>query len=201
MRLWVVLVLLGALVAGCGDDGDGSQTPPSELAVPWIDPDGDPPIVGSLTVNPADKTLFMATNTGLFRVPEGASEPEKLTGRLETPDGVGEVSEALVVRFTGPDTLLGSGHPAAGIEMPRSGRTCGRRAGGPPAATTPAGRAARGRGATAARGRGPVRHFGRGRRRRSPRVTTTRTTTSRTSTTTSSSDSRASYCEKSSTTS
>jgi hypothetical protein len=86
--------------------------------VPWIDPDGDPPIVGSLSVNPADKALFMATNTGLFRVPEGASEPEKLTGRLETPDGVGEVSEALVVRFTGPDTLLGSGHPAAGSALP-----------------------------------------------------------------------------------
>jgi Sortilin, neurotensin receptor 3, len=120
MRLWVVLVLIGAVIAGCGDDSAGSETPASELAVPWIDPDGDPPIVGSLTVNPADSTLFMATNTGLFRIPEGASKPEKLVGRLETPDGSGEVSEALVVRFVGPDTLLGSGHPAAGSTLPQA---------------------------------------------------------------------------------
>jgi sortilin (neurotensin receptor 3) len=118
VRLWVVLVLAGALIAGCGDDGGSTQTPASELAVPWIDPDGDPPIVGSLSVNPADSTLFMATNTGLFQIPEGSSEPERITGTLETPDGSGKVSEALVVRFVGPDTLLGSGHPAAGAALP-----------------------------------------------------------------------------------
>ena len=88
--------------------------------MPWIDPDGDPPIVGSLSVNPADSTLFMATNTGLFRIPEGASKPERIVGQLETPDGSGEVSEALVVRFIGPDTLLGSGHPAAGSTLPQA---------------------------------------------------------------------------------
>jgi hypothetical protein len=120
MRWWLWLALLGALLAGCGDDGAGSQTPASELAVPWIDPDGDPPIVGSLTVNPADSTLFMATNTGLFRVPDGGSKPERVVGNLRTPDGSGEVSEALVVRFVGPDTLLGSGHPAAGSTLPQA---------------------------------------------------------------------------------
>jgi hypothetical protein len=118
VRLWVALALIGALLAGCGDDSTGSDEPAADLAVPWIDPDGDPPIVGSLTVNPADSTLFMATNTGLFRIPEVASEPERVVGHLETPDGSGEVSEALVVRFVGPDTLLGSGHPAAGSTLP-----------------------------------------------------------------------------------
>ena len=120
MRRWVMLALIGALIAGCGDDGAASDEPAADLAVPWIDPDGDPPIVGSLTVNPADSTLFMATNTGLFRIPEGASKPERVVGRLETPDGAGDVSEALVVRFVGPDTLLGSGHPAAGSSLPQA---------------------------------------------------------------------------------
>jgi Sortilin, neurotensin receptor 3, len=120
MRRWVVLALIGALIAGCGDDDSNAGTPAADLAVPWVDPDGDPPIIGSLTVNPADSTLFMATNTGLFRIPEGASKPERVVGQLETPDGSGEVSEALVVRFVGPDTLLGSGHPAAGSTLPQA---------------------------------------------------------------------------------
>jgi hypothetical protein len=60
----------------------------------------------------------MGTNTGLFRIPEGASKPEKLVGTLKTPDGSGKVSEALVVRFVGPDELLGSGHPSAGAALP-----------------------------------------------------------------------------------
>ena len=62
----------------------------------------------------------MATNTGLFRIPEGASKPERLVGQLDTPDGSGEVSEALVVRFVGPDTLIGSGHPASGSSLPQA---------------------------------------------------------------------------------
>jgi hypothetical protein len=119
VRRWIALGLLAAAITGCGgDDAGGSTDPASELAVPWVDPDGDAPIVGSLTVNPADSTLYMGTNTGLFRIPEGASKPEKLVGTLNTPDGSGKVSEALVVRFLGPDRLLGSGHPAAGAALP-----------------------------------------------------------------------------------
>ncbi len=120
MRFWIVLGLVCALIAGCGGDDEGGSADASELAVPWVDPDGDPPIIGSLTENPADKTLFMATNTGLFTIPEGGSEPERLQGTLETPDGSGKVSESLVVRFTGPDELLGSGHPGAGESLPQA---------------------------------------------------------------------------------
>jgi Sortilin, neurotensin receptor 3,/BNR/Asp-box repeat len=119
VRRWAVLGMLAVAIAGCGDDdGGGSTDPAARLAVPWVDPDGDVPIVGSLSVNPADSALFMGTNTGLFRIPEGASEPEKVAGSLETPDGSGRVSEALVVRFVGPDELLGSGHPSAGAALP-----------------------------------------------------------------------------------
>ena len=118
MRLGIALVC-AALLAGCGDDTDSAADDSTAgLAVPWIDPDGDPPIVGSLTINPADSTLFMATNTGLFRIPEGSEEPEQLTGTLSTPDGEGDVSASLVVRFVGPDELIGSGHPAAGSALP-----------------------------------------------------------------------------------
>jgi hypothetical protein len=86
--------------------------------VPWLDPDGEFPIVGSLGINPADDRLWMSTNTGLFRLPGKGQEPVKVTGELTTPDGGGKISEQLVIRFTGPDQLLGSGHPAAGSSLP-----------------------------------------------------------------------------------
>ena len=60
----------------------------------------------------------MSTNTGLFRVPGEGEEPVKVTGTLTTPDETGEISEQLVVRFTGPDELLGSGHPPSESSLP-----------------------------------------------------------------------------------
>jgi hypothetical protein len=119
VRRWIVLGLFAVAIAACGEDGGAAaDDQAADLAVPWVDPDGDPPIIGSLSVNPADSTLYMGSNTGLFRIAEGASKPEKLVGELETPAGSGNVSESLVVRFVGPDEVLGSGHPAAGEALP-----------------------------------------------------------------------------------
>jgi hypothetical protein len=116
-RLLVALLLVGAVTSGaCGSD-DGSDREGAAAgnrpAVPWLDPDGELPVVGSLAVNPADDVLWMATNTGLFHVPDGAARPERVTGTLTTPGATGKISEQLVVQFTGPDELLGSGHPPA----------------------------------------------------------------------------------------
>jgi hypothetical protein len=118
-RACVALMLLAAVaLAGCGgeDSGDAGA---SDLAVPWVDPNGDPPYIGSLSVNPKDSSVLMGTNTGLFRIAaEGSSEPEKITGELTTPDGSGQVSAALVAEFTGPDQLIASGHPSEGQSLP-----------------------------------------------------------------------------------
>ena len=111
MRHW--LVVAATALSGCGGGGGDTARRGGIL-----DPDGDPPYVGSLAVNPADGALFLATNTGLYRVPEGARRPQKLTGRLRTADGSGTLSPALVVRFAGPDELLASGHPAGGGDLP-----------------------------------------------------------------------------------
>jgi hypothetical protein len=118
-RLASLSALLAAAALGaCGGGNGGGGEPATPLKVQWLDPDGEFPIVGSLTVNPADGTLWMATNTGLFRVPGERKRPVKVTGRLTTPDGEGDISAQLVVRFTGPDELLGSGHPAADSSLP-----------------------------------------------------------------------------------
>ena len=55
------------LLAGCGGESESSADSEAALAVPWVDPDGDPPYIGSLSVNPRDGSVFMGTNTGLFR--------------------------------------------------------------------------------------------------------------------------------------
>ena len=119
MHRLALIALAAALLAGCGGDGKSSSDAASQaLAVEWVDPDGDPPIVGGLTVNPADGTLVMTTNSGMFRIAPGATTPKRFTGTLETPSGTGKLSEALVTRFVEPDVLLGSGHPAEGESLP-----------------------------------------------------------------------------------
>ena len=110
----VAFLLLGD--SGGGNEDAASDT--SELAVPWIDPDGQDPIVGAIDVNPADGSVWMSTNTGLFKVSKDSEEPEQVKGSLETDDGTGEISEQLVVRFTGDDELIASGHPPKGSDLP-----------------------------------------------------------------------------------
>jgi len=119
-RLLLLVALLAAAALGAcgGEDGAAGQEQDAQLAVPWLDPDGDFPIVGSMTINPADGRLWISTNTGLFRVPGEGRKPVKVTGTLTTPNGAGEISELLVVRFIGPDEMLGSGHPAGGSTLP-----------------------------------------------------------------------------------
>ena len=75
LKLILMLLALAALLAGCGDDGGGSSDDAeAALAVPWVDPDGDPPYIGSLSVNPGDGSIFMGTNTGPVPDPEGGRQ-------------------------------------------------------------------------------------------------------------------------------
>ena len=118
----VVLIVVGigaflAFGSGSGDEEEAAGAPES-LRVPWVDPDGVSPIVGSVDVNPADDSLWMSTNTGLFRLPPGENEPQRVTGQLTTEVGSGEISEQLVIRFRGPDALFASGHPPPGSALP-----------------------------------------------------------------------------------
>jgi photosystem II stability/assembly factor-like uncharacterized protein len=119
MRATLILVLLAVLGlgAGCGGAESSGDEPPS-LAVAWVDPDGNAPYIGSLSVNPRDGSLLMGTNTGLFEIPAAGGEPAKVTGSLITPNGEGKVSESIIAKFTGPDELIGSGHPSGGSTLP-----------------------------------------------------------------------------------
>jgi hypothetical protein len=114
----VLLAAIGVITYLAFGSGSRTEEEPAtstaDLAVPWVDPDGQSPIVGSVDVNPADDSLWLSTNTGLFRVAANGARPEQVTGQLTTDSGSGNVSDQLIIRFRGPDDMIGSGHPRAG---------------------------------------------------------------------------------------
>lgn len=88
----------GYYVFGKGDRG--SREPSLRDLVANSDP--GPIHVHGLGVNPADRSLFIATHTGLYRVGDGETEAERVTDRYQDTMGFTVV---------GPDRFLGSGHP------------------------------------------------------------------------------------------
>ena len=130
MRRHLPALLIAAL-AGCGGDEPSAGDPPaptptaSAAAEQTSEPPGSPdsaggaPYIGSLTVDPGDGTLIAGTGLGLYRLERGAKRAEPFDGALTTPSGSGAISPNLVLRFTGPGELIGSGHPKeAGSGLP-----------------------------------------------------------------------------------
>ena len=108
-RLGLVAVLLVAVgvvvwsVARMTDD----DTEPAVLA-------DDPGVehVHGLGLNPVDGSLYVATHTGTFRIPEGGDA-----------ERIGEsFQDTMGFTVVGPDTFLGSGHPdVAGMQAGQPG--------------------------------------------------------------------------------
>ena len=97
---------MAALLGGCGGgDASSAQSDGSEL----VDQGASPPYVGALEVNPRDGSLLLGTNSGLWRVSRDGGRIERQRARM----GQNDVSAGLAMRFTGPDELMGSGHPGS----------------------------------------------------------------------------------------
>lgn len=120
------LILLSLALAGCGG---GSSSAEEELPA---DPTPDAALeIGSVAVNPSDGGLTIGSTAGSFRVPKGSSTPEAFEPSLTAAGkGEGPIID-LVVRYTGPDTLLASGHSKGGtlpqniglVRSPDGGKT------------------------------------------------------------------------------
>ena len=95
--LSAALAVAALLLAACGEDEKegGAETGASIEHV------------HGLGANPKDGALFIATHGGLFRSPEGSSGA--------TPVGE-ERQDTMGFTVVGPDSFLGSGHPAPGEE-------------------------------------------------------------------------------------
>lgn len=92
-----ILAALTILWIG-GAVGDG----PAFRSVAPNDP--GPIHVHGLGVNPADGTLFIATHTGLYRLPPGERKASRVADRRQDTMGF---------TIAGPNRFLGSGHPDA----------------------------------------------------------------------------------------
>jgi hypothetical protein len=110
-------VVLALAAAGCGgDDAAPQATPTAAAATPSAAAPASAAdaFIGSIAVDPGDTTVMLGTGVGLFRLDKGAKAAERVVGELRTPDGAGEVSSNLVVRYAGPGDLVASGHPQGG---------------------------------------------------------------------------------------
>jgi hypothetical protein len=106
------------LFVGCGGDDEPaaqSSAPTSTATAAPADPGSAAnAFIGSIAVDPADGTVMLGTGLGLFRVDKGADAAEPVVGELTTPDGSGQVSSNLVVRYAAARELFASGHPDGG---------------------------------------------------------------------------------------
>jgi hypothetical protein len=105
-RLVVAAMGVALLAGGCGGEDEASEP---VLARPRALEDPGPIHVHGLGVNPKDGALFIATHTGLFRVPEGEDRATRVAERFQDTMGFTVV---------GPDRFLGSGHPDLREELP-----------------------------------------------------------------------------------
>jgi hypothetical protein len=125
-RLATLAALL--VVAGCGGEEEAAAPPstPTPTPNPTIEAEPSEPgsaanaFIGSLAIDPGDGTLMIGTGLGLFRLERGAKKPERVVGKLASPEGEGQVSSNLVVRYAGAGELLASGHPDGGGALPEN---------------------------------------------------------------------------------
>jgi hypothetical protein len=93
----------GLLVAGALLwNSSGKNVAEVFTGVPFTDP--GPVHVHGLGINPADRSLFIATHTGLFRVGKDSRKAVRIADRYQDTMGFSIV---------GPNRFLGSGHPDA----------------------------------------------------------------------------------------
>lgn len=102
-RALLAAVLIATALAGCGpaqsESQAGAPTPAGQL--PPLDMEPGVIHVHGLGVDPGDGTLYAATHSGLFRIPE-QGDAERVANRAQDTMGFAVV---------GPGQFIGSGHP------------------------------------------------------------------------------------------
>lgn len=89
---------------------EGDRNP--SVADQFAENDPGPVHIHGLGINPADRSLFIATHTGTWRVANGTTKAERVGDNYQDTMGFTVV---------GPNRFLGSGHPATADQPPLLG--------------------------------------------------------------------------------
>jgi len=107
-------VLLALALTACG----GATEPEAPTGAPakppsdrLVDLKKKPPLVNTLDVDPATQDFLLTTNRGFFRISSDGKTVTPVTGSIHDAGKTATVGTFLELRATGPDQLLGSGHP------------------------------------------------------------------------------------------
>jgi hypothetical protein len=84
-----------------------------------VDPNGAPPLVNSLEVDPSTGELLVTTNRGFFRVDPHSGRPARVQSVATARGRSVPVGNYLDVLPVGPHELLGSGHPDVSGRLPQ----------------------------------------------------------------------------------
>ena len=134
--LLTVFVLLALLASACGEEDapveprsearpaatfttapgeeaaaepEAAKAPAEEEAAPAPAEEDGPLHIHGLGVNPANRDLFIATHTGLWRAPAGERKATRVGD---------DYKDVMGFTVVGPNRFLGSGHPDAREELP-----------------------------------------------------------------------------------
>ena len=86
-----------------------TEAPPEETPAASAPEEDGPVHIHGLGVNPANRDLFIATHTGLWRAPEGERKATRVGD---------DYKDVMGFTVVGSDRFLGSGHPDARDELP-----------------------------------------------------------------------------------
>lgn len=103
-----MLLTLALFLTGCGGS-DEEAAPEQFTGVPIEQQDPGPVHVHGLGYDSQRKTLYLATHTGMFELPDGASKAMRIGDSHQDTMGF---------TLASPDLFLGSGHPDARDGLP-----------------------------------------------------------------------------------
>jgi hypothetical protein len=108
----VVLAAAALALAGCGEGGStGSSTR-------LVDLSKKPPFVNALDVDPRSGDFLLTTNRGFFRIDPDEGRATRLRSTISARGKTDTIGTFLLIKVTGPRTIIGSGHPDTQGKLP-----------------------------------------------------------------------------------
>jgi Photosynthesis system II assembly factor YCF48 len=110
MRRLALVGLSVLAVAGCGSN-TVPPTPDLKKSDRLVDLAAKPPLVNALDIDPGSGEFLLTTNRGFFRIDPKTKKVTEVTGTISAGTKSSTVGTFLFLLATGPNELIGSGHP------------------------------------------------------------------------------------------